>query len=129
MNYLWVQNRETPFLRRLLAGLRTICGQKDELFFDALKVTMRRTTGIIEQIEWDKITRIEVLTTAEGPFIEDFFFILHGSEKTGCVVPNGLTQGTSFLERLQAFPGFNNQAVIEASTDTSYALRVCWERP
>jgi len=67
------------------------------------------------------------MTTGEGPFAEDFYWVLHAGDGTGCVVPNHLAGEVDLLARLQRLQGFNNQAVIEASSSTEQAEFVCWQ--
>jgi hypothetical protein len=53
--------------------------------------------------------------------------VLHGRDG-GCAVPQGATGDRLLLERLQALPGFDNNAVIEAMSSTSRRRFLCWQR-
>lgn len=90
-------------------------------------VIHERPGGEVEQVEWSDLNKVEVLTTDEGPFAPDVFWVLHGS-KTGCVIPQGTTGDAELLKRLQALPGFRNEAVIDAMSSTSNRRILCWEK-
>ncbi len=83
--------------------------------------------GVRERIRWSEVESIEIRTTDQGPWGEDFFFVLLGPGGKPLIVPNEIAQGTGLLERLQQFPGFDNTKVIEASSCTDNARFVCWE--
>jgi hypothetical protein len=72
---------------------------------------------------------VVVLTTSDGPFAEDVFFMLAGQNGTGCIVPQGAPESTQLLERLQRLPGFDNGALIRAMSSTEDATFRCWRRP
>jgi hypothetical protein len=84
--------------------------------------------GKVEQVAWDDLQEVVVLTTADGPFAEDVFFVLAGRDGTGCVVPQGAPESGELLERLQRLPGFDNEAFIRAMSSTEDARFVCWRR-
>ena len=88
---------------------------------------VRKVDGeaVLEGVAWDALTVVEILTTSDGPFAEDMFWVLHGDAGTGVVVPSGLVP-TGLLERLQALPGFDNEAVIRAAGSTSEERFHCW---
>ena len=69
-----------------------------------------------------------MLTTADGPFAEDMFFVLAGRDGSGCVVPQSASESGQLLERLQRLPGFDNEAFIRAMGSSEDARFVCWRR-
>src|SRR5271166_3054502 len=54
--------------------------------FDDKLVRCQRAGGTTEEVSWDELAAVEILTTDVGPFVCDVFFVLHGNER-GCVVP------------------------------------------
>jgi hypothetical protein len=50
--------------------------------------------GKVEAVAWDDLEEVCVLTTADGPFAEDVFFVLAG-RGGGCVVPQGARRAAS----------------------------------
>lgn len=73
---------------------------------------------------WSWVREIRIRTTDEGPFLDDFFWVfvdLAGEERVAPDLPG-------LLEQLQGLPGFDNQAVIEASGCTEQREFLCWRR-
>jgi hypothetical protein len=83
--------------------------------------------GDVESVEWKNLQKIEIVTTDQGPFRPDVFWVLHGSQ-AGCVVPQGADGEKELLDRLQKLPGFRNEAVIEAMSSTENRRFLCWEK-
>jgi hypothetical protein len=91
-------------------------------------VVCRRSTGLTESVRWSDLSEVSIMTTSQGPALCDLFWVLVGQEKTGCVVPND-AQGIELLvPRLQKLPGFNNGALIQASSCTKDQKFLCWRR-
>ena len=91
------------------------------------EIVCERPDGKVERVGWADLQKVEVVTTSDGPFAPDVFWVLHGTEG-GCAVPQGATGDSQLLERLQALPGFDNGPVIEAMTCTSDRRFLCWQR-
>jgi hypothetical protein len=91
------------------------------------EVVCERSDGKIERVGWADLQKVEVVTTSDGPLSPDVFWVLHGTHG-GCAVPQGATGESQLLERLQALPGFDNRAVIEAMSCTSDRRFLCWQR-
>jgi hypothetical protein len=90
-------------------------------------VVCERPDGKVERVKWSDLERVDVLTTSDGPFAPDVFWILNGAEG-GCVIPQGATGEAELMDRLQKLPGYDNKAVIEAMGSTSDRIFVCWEK-
>jgi|SRR5688572_22754650 len=91
------------------------------------EVVCERPDGNVERVGWADLEKVELVTTGEGPFAPDVFWVLHGTAG-GCAVPQGATGDKELLERLQALPGFDNGAVVEAMGSTSDRTFLCWQR-
>lgn len=98
------------------------------IHIDAHGVRRELPGGKVEQVTWEDLREVAVLTTSDGPFAEDVFFVLAGQDGSGCVIPHGATESTQLLERLQRLPGFDNEAFIRAMSSTQEATFVCWRR-
>ena len=92
------------------------------------EVVCERPDGKIERVAWGELQKVEILTTSDGPFAPDVYWLLHGIGG-GCAVPQGATGDKALLERLQALPGFDNRPLIEAMASTSDRRFLCWQRP
>jgi len=95
--------------------------------FDECIVTLHDIDGSQHQIAWDDLTSVEIVTNDAGPFVEDVFWVLHGSSRDLTVLQ--LAHGCQQLsERLQTLPGFDNDAAISAMCCTSNANFPVWQR-
>ncbi|MHA1145652.1 MAG: hypothetical protein ACTSRW_13005 [Candidatus Helarchaeota archaeon] len=73
------------------------------------------------------LEQVMILTTDQGPWIEDVFWVLVGNSDV--LVINGETPAiNSLIERLQKLPNFDNIAVIKAMGSVDFDVFVCWER-
>jgi hypothetical protein len=103
---------------------------RDRVTFTDDAVTRVGPDGVAETIRWDELHEVGILTTDEGPWREDVYFMLIAADgKSGCAVPQSADGTNQLLERLQQLPGFDNEAVIRAMGSTSNARFVCWKRP
>jgi hypothetical protein len=91
------------------------------------EVVCERPDGRTERISWSDLQKMEVITTDEGPFTADVFWVLHGTS-SGCVIPQGATGDAELLKHLQALPHFDNNVFTEAQGSTSNQTFICWER-
>ena len=95
--------------------------------FDDEGVTCTRSSGLRESVRWSDLRAVLIKTTADGPAVDDLFWVLVG-RNSGCVVPNEAQGCDRLLERLQQLPGFDNRAVIQASSCIEEQSFLCWER-
>ena len=51
------------------------------------EVVCERPDGKVERMAWNDLEKVEVVTTDEGPFAPDVFWVLHG-RSGGCAVPS-----------------------------------------
>jgi hypothetical protein len=91
------------------------------------EVSCSSPNGRIENVEWDDLQSVEIVTTVKGPFLPDVFWVLNGL-RTRCVIPQGATGEMDLLNRLQKLPGFQNEVGIKAMMSTDNARFLCWKR-
>jgi hypothetical protein len=80
----------------------------------------------VESLNWDDLKIVVIETNDEGPYSADVFWYLAG-EQTGCVVPLGATGEDDMVKRLQALPGFDNEAFGKAMASTSKHRFIVWQ--
>jgi hypothetical protein len=91
---------------------------------------VRFTSGTRTENRWDEVTRAHIITTSDGRWGEDIFFVLEGTEGKGCVVPHDAAVRTKLLREMQTrFEGIDNRKVIEAMGSTSRTTFIIWEKP
>jgi len=91
-------------------------------------VSVRFSDGKVEAVAWSELTEVVMVTTDEGPFTEDVFFLLEGMNDTGCCVANGDPASKELLQRLQKLQDFDNGKFIEAMGCAENARFVCWRK-
>ena len=100
---------------------------KNTVSFDETGVVRVMGDGRTEAVRWDELREVRIVTTDQGPFADDVFWLLVG-EEGGCAVPSEAEGAKELLERLQQLPGFRNEAAIEAMSCTKDAEFLCWRR-
>jgi hypothetical protein len=91
---------------------------------------LRLEKDVREQVRWESVNEIRIITTNEGPLVEDVFFVLVGADATGCVVPHRAAVRTKLLEALQQrFPNLDDKMIITAMGCTGNNSFLIWERP
>lgn len=96
--------------------------------FDETKISYTRSSRV-ESIAWSDLAEVSIVTTDEGPFQEDVYFLLSDdAKKKGCAVPQRADGSQLLFERLQTLPDFNNEAAISAMGSTANDRFVCWRR-
>jgi hypothetical protein len=124
--WAYLRGRESePYASKLRAALEP--ESRFIVLLSDAEVVCNRPDGKVERVSWSDLHKVEVVTTGDGPFVPDVFWVLHGTDG-GCAIPQGATGDTELLERLRALPGFDNGAVIEAMCCTSDRRFVCWQR-
>jgi len=98
-----------------------LIGLSDEI------VSCATTDGRVESVAWDDLSLVAIVTTDDGPFSPDVFWVLKG-EFSECAVPLSAVGADELLNRLQALPGFNNDAFIEAMSSIDNNRFICWRR-
>ena len=118
-----------PVLNRpgKLATIETLASPPGTVEIDALGVRRWLSEGKCESIQWDRLVKVEIMTTDDGPFSEDVFWVLREPDR-GCVIPSGIPEAEVLTEKLQALPGFDNQAMISAMGSTENARFVVWQK-
>lgn len=106
---------------------RKLPAQAGRLTIDEVGIT-RTAKDLREHVAWIDIASVRIMTTDQGPWIEDVFFIIDSRKGDGCVVPHDLAVHGGLLEALQArLDGMDNGAVIEAMTSIEKRIFTIWE--
>jgi hypothetical protein len=98
------------------------------VFIDDLVVRRELGGGAIEEVAWEDLVEVQIVTTDEGPFVDDVFFLLVGRDGSGVCVPQGAPGSETLLDRLQKLPSFDNGEVIRAMVCSENARFVCWKK-
>jgi YD repeat-containing protein len=101
--------------------------QRDRVDFDNALITRTLPDGTTEAVRWDDLQEVGIVTTDEGPAVEDVYWMLMGTNG-GCAVSGGAQGMKDLLTRLQQLPGFDNGVVIKAMGSTRNDKFLCWKR-
>jgi len=82
--------------------------------------------GRPDELRWDELAEVRVITTADGPFAEDVIFVLVAADGVRRVtVPHAMATD-AFIQRLQLLPGFDNQALIRSMYSVTEDQFLLW---
>jgi hypothetical protein len=99
--------------------------EKLAMVLDEQRVTLTGPEGE-HFLEWADLESVEIVTTDQGPLVDDVFWALRGGHGDPVVIPSETPGCDQLLARLQRLPGFDNSALIEAMGNTSNARFVLW---
>ena len=84
--------------------------------------------GRIAVINMSELLEVAVLTTSDGPFGEDYFYVL--KTRYGLYKIAQEAKGTDqLLEKLQTLDNFDNETLLLSISSVRDAKFICWEKP
>ncbi len=98
------------------------------LAFDDDGIRLMRGDVVEQEVRWADLVEVGVMTSDEGPFSEDLWLILVGSNGRGCAVPSEVAGYADLADRVLKLPGFDGEKYIAALGSTQNAKFVCWRR-
>lgn len=100
----------------------------EHLFIDADAVILSDETGERGRVAWADLAEVSIVTTSAGPAVDDFYWVLVAANGKRLTVPSEAGGADRLLGKLQELPGFDNQAIIEASACTEDRVFTCWRK-
>ncbi|HEY3500681.1 MAG TPA: hypothetical protein VGK73_38575 [Polyangiaceae bacterium] len=76
-------------------------------------------------VRWADLCAIGIITTDQGPYQEDVFWVFVDRNGSECSLPG--SKGSEILERLSGLPGVDYGAVLLAAGSTDNAAFVVWK--
>jgi hypothetical protein len=97
--------------------------------FDDYVIRVKLPSGANSHLSWDDIGAVNIVTTSDGPFAPDLFWLVQSlDKKTNLTIPMGAEGEHDLLRAMQhRLAGFDNMAVIEAMSSTGPAGFVIWD--
>ena len=80
----------------------------------------------MNDVRWDALVEVTLMTTSRGPFEEDVFLVLAYNDGASSTVPLG--EAEQLLPRLQELPGFDNESFIRAMGVSHESIFSLWRR-
>ena len=100
---------------------------QDNVHMNDEEIVREISDGTTERVRWDELRKVTIITTDQGPFLEDVFFILESSN-SGALITHDWATKIQLLEQLEKLPNFNFEQVIKAMTCTDNNSFLCWEK-
>ncbi|HBF38814.1 MAG TPA: hypothetical protein DDW50_16035 [Firmicutes bacterium] len=101
--------------------------QKARAFCDDDGVKVEYPDNSTASIRWEEIMKISVITTDQGPFIDDVFLALLGERKR-CLVPSEANGYNEVFDRVSKLEGFDFERYIQAMASAENDEFTCWEQ-
>jgi hypothetical protein len=123
----WLKRRRQQI--GTLVSSRTTTASRVAVSFDDHSIRVTLPSGTVQSVRWSDIGAVNIVTTADGPFEADLFWLLQSLDrKTNITIPMGAEGEHDLLLRMQArLLGFDNMAVVEAMSSTGPAGFVVWD--
>ncbi len=88
------------------------------------------SAGRVEKcVRWEDLREVSIVTTNEGPWLEDVFWVFVGSDgSAACVVPQGAEGADEVFGHVEKLAGYDDQQVIKAMGSTDNAKFIVWKR-
>lgn len=84
--------------------------------------------GRYEEVSWDELREVRVVTLPKGPWDDRLRLVLDGGGERGCIVPLEVAEDSELLASLGALSGFDHRALSEALERTRPGNQVLWAR-
>jgi hypothetical protein len=93
------------------------------------RIAIQSPNGEYKAIDWAKLIRVDLVTTHEGPFVDDVFWGLYCDNGDVLAYPNSATGTKDLLQAMQQrLDGFNNIRLVKAMGSTANAKFTLWEK-
>lgn len=76
----------------------------------------------------DGLVGVDIVTTSEGPYGDDVFWVLTDETGQMASIPNGAQDSEKLLDTLGSLEGFSHMAVVSAMGSTREARFEIWRR-
>lgn len=121
----------TPIIRRerKIGSKIYHTGPMSRVILENDTVTCIRPGGTVESFSFQKLISIEILTTEDGPFLPDLFWVFHEEAGGGAVIPAEAEGFQEVADRAFDLEGFDFSRFIESQGSTSPATFPVWKRP
>ena len=82
--------------------------------------------GRYEEVAWDELQEVRLVTLPKGPWDERLRFVLDGGGERGCIVPFDVAEGSDLLASLSALSGFDHRRLADALENIRTGNLVLW---
>jgi hypothetical protein len=99
--------------------------------FDVDRNGVRRelADGRQEEVRWDEVQEVRVITLPRGPWGERVRIVLDGGGERGCIVPWDVAEDGGLPKEIHRLKGFDLQRLFAAVEVGKPGNEVLWRRP
>ena len=81
-----------------------------------------------DAVLWNELTKIDVLTTDDGPAVCDVIFMLYGTNGNGVAIPQDRPESKVVVDKILNLPGFDYECFINAMGSADNQLFHVWKK-
>ena len=91
-------------------------------------ITRHDSDGTIKQVNWNDVSKISIVTTDQGPFVDDFYYVFC-TDQNVLFVPLDWGVKLELIHHMhEHFPNVDFEAMIKASGSAENAEFFVWAR-
>ncbi|MEY2403553.1 MAG: hypothetical protein QOD38_1104 [Acidimicrobiaceae bacterium] len=84
--------------------------------------------GRYEEVSWDELREVRIITLPKGPWADRVRFVLDGGGERGCIVPLEAAEDGGLIAALGALSGFDHRALAETLDTARTSNQLLWAR-
>ena len=115
----------------LMVAYRAAIIRRDPDAAGIVEVTERRITYLAPEqggiVNLDNLTKLEILTTSGGPFLQDVFWVFWLRDEPTVMIPNNAEGSAKIFDVVDGLPGVSFAQIIVAMGSTDDARFTIWE--
>ena len=93
--------------------------------YEGLEIEQAHLRWQGQTLRWSELTRIQIITTDQGPFADDLFWTFEAKSGESCIIP-GQAIGGTFFDRLEQLPDVDYGQIILAQGSCENATFLVW---
>lgn len=99
-----------------------------KVHFDDEMITYFRENNEKTSLPWQDLSKLRILTTPDGPFLPDVFWIFESQEEIALKIPSEAEGMAELSDHLTSLSGFQSAPFTKAMGSTEYASFDVWEK-
>ncbi|HEY9753867.1 MAG TPA: hypothetical protein V6C97_01755 [Oculatellaceae cyanobacterium] len=88
-------------------------------------ITRTVSSGETESVRFDDLEEVYIVTTDQGPFVEDLFYVLKGHHG-GTIIGQEWASRVGLMERLFKLPNLNLEQIVQAMASIDNHAFLIW---
>jgi uncharacterized membrane protein len=113
---------------RAQRAARQAAAATTKLAVDSWGVKRWLADGRYEEVSWNELLEVRIITLPKGPWGERMRFVLDGGGEQGCIVSLEAAEDSGLLASLGALPAFDHRRLAETLERPRTGNEVLWAR-